>query len=228
MRAACTQRAYPPRMRHRPGAPSPLAVLAFGVVAGAIGSLVQNVFFAATKGVAPQSPKNAFSPPEPEQQGEMPTQTIARRFVEGMMQRRLTQKERGAQVVHIAFGAAWGGLYGLGFESSRRLRGALGAAAFSGLVWVASDNLILPAFKLAAPPNAYPPRTHAYAFAAHLAYGGAVWMSYRLLRPAPWQAVLALSGAAWVARKLPEVRGLAKTPRIAQRTARLVDSALGY
>lgn len=90
-------------------------------------------------------------------------------------------KQVGGEVVHVAFGAGWG-LWSLARESYPRLNGPLGIVAFSALVWTAGDHLLEPAFELAAWPQAYPLKTHAYAFGAHLVYGLGVWAGYEAMR----------------------------------------------
>lgn len=163
---------------------TPLGALVRGLVAGALGSAAQNVFFRATKGLAPSSEAASFEPPEPEQRDEQPTQTVARRFAEGLMQRELPiSKERAGQLVHYAFGAGWGALYGLAASSAPALATPAGAAGYGVFVWAASDDLILPAFRLSAGPRAYPLANHAYAIAAHLVYGGAVLLAFEAMRP---------------------------------------------
>jgi len=192
-------------MRTRYSSISPLRAVGAGLVAGALGSLAQNLFFSATRKLAPEEPEGVFTPPEPAQAHETKTQTVARRVAEGLARRSIDQpkKELGGQLVHVAFGAGWGALYGLAFGPSRRLRGPLGALAFSLVVWAVGDNVVLPVFRLSAPPQAYPGKTHAYALAAHLAYGGAVWGAFELLRRASPSTVLAVAGALWTTRKLP-------------------------
>jgi hypothetical protein len=186
---------------------SPARAVGVGLVAGAFGSLVQNLFFGATRKIAPSPPESAFTPPEPVQRGEPETQTVARRVVEDLARRDLPLNDQVAagQVVHVAFGAAWGGLYGLLRSRRRTPFGPLGVAAFSLGVWHASDNVLLPVFRLAGPPSAYPLRSHAYAIAAHFAYGAAVWTAFELLRPASPRALFSLGSALWGTRKLPAV-----------------------
>lgn len=201
-----------------------------GLVAGAVGSFAQSLFFEATRKLAPKTPERAFDAPEPQQRDETSTQTVARRFVEGFMARPLTHKELGGQLVHYAFGAAWGGVYGLVHGPRPAFRGPLGALAFSTLVWGISDNLILPAFKIAAWPQAYPAATHAYALGAHLAYGAAVWGAYELLRPTALGAIAAYLGAAWLTRSLPSGvraparRAIASAKVTRARAARFLDA----
>jgi uncharacterized membrane protein YagU involved in acid resistance len=177
---------------------SPLGALGCGLVAGVAGSLATELFFAITSKIAPAPPEDAFQPPEPEQRQETATQTVARRTVEGLLRRGpVEHKERAGRIVHYAFGAAWGGLYGLLATRSRRLEEPLGALGFGLAVWMASDNLILPVFRLAAWPHAYPVKSHAYAIAAHVVYGAAVWGAFealqrlRLRRSGGWRREIA-------------------------------------
>ncbi len=156
---------------------TPIGALFEGLVAGAIGAGVQSLFFRATAKIAPNAPEHAFEPPEWQQAHESELQTVARRAVEQLAQRgplEARDKERLGQVVHYGFGAAWGGLYGLLRASYPRLWSVPGVAGFSLGVWIAGDNLIVPALKLAAWPQRYPLKSHAYAVAAHLAYGAGV------------------------------------------------------
>jgi hypothetical protein len=163
---------------------TPLAAFGYGLVAGALGAGVQSLFFKATARITPKPPKDAFEPPEKRQRSEPETVTVARRAIEGMMKRPASARalERGGTIVHHAFGALWGAAYGLARESLGRRPGPLWVAGYSTLVWAVSDNLLLPIFRIAAWPSAYPIRSHAYALAAHFAYGGGVFVAYETLR----------------------------------------------
>lgn len=163
---------------------TPLGALWRGLIAGAVGSAAQSLFFAATKKIAPSGSSSSFQPPEPEQESEQATETVARRAVEGLMQRELPiEKAMAGQAVHYAFGAGWGALYGLGAASAPSLASPLGGAGFGLVVWAMSDDLLLPAFKLADWPRRYPMKSHAYAIAAHLVYGAATFLTFEGLRP---------------------------------------------
>lgn len=163
---------------------TPLGALFRGLVAGAIGSAAQSLFLAATKKIAPSSSSESFHPPEPEQENEQSTETIARRVFEGLMQRELPiDKSTAGQAVHFGFGAGWGALYGLTAASAPSLATPLGGAGFGLAVWAVSDDLLLPAFKLSDWPQRYPLKNHAYAIAAHLVYGAAVWLAFARMRP---------------------------------------------
>ena len=156
---------------------TPIGALVEGIVAGAVGAGLQSLFFRATAKVAPKTPEDVFVPPEKEQAGESALETVARRAVEELAQRgplEPREKERLGDIVHYGFGAAWGGLYGLLRASYPRLWRPSGVAGFALGVWMVGDNLMLPAFRLSAWPHRYPPKTHAYAVAAHLVYGAGV------------------------------------------------------
>ena len=183
---------------------TPAGAVARGVVAGAAGSFVQTAFFKVTGPFAPPTPEGVFLPPEQQQRDEQATQTVARRLVEGLMQRGpIHDKRRAGEIVHYAFGAAWGGVYGLIRGTTPAVATPAGVAAFGTAVWLVSDNMILPAFKLSARPGAYSPRTHAYAWAAHLVYAAAVAAAFEAQRRATWIPVVAAVGARWATRRLP-------------------------
>jgi hypothetical protein len=162
---------------------TPMQALLEGLVAGVVGAGVQTLFFKVTKRLTPETPRDVFSPPEPIQKQETATETIARRLVEQLTQRGPLDeaaKRRGGEIVHWGFGAAWGGLYGLLRASYPSLRGIGGLGGFSLAVWLVGDELLLPLFRVAAWPHKYPLRLHAYAAAAHLAYGAGMGMTFAL------------------------------------------------
>jgi hypothetical protein len=90
------------------------------------------------------------------------------------------QKARGGAIVHYATGAGWGAVYGL---LRPRVRFPLLASglAFGGLLWLVSDELLVPLLGFSKPPRAYPLSVHLKALAAHLIYGTATAAGARLL-----------------------------------------------
>jgi len=192
-------------------AATPLGALGRGLVSGAAGAVATGGYFAATKSIAPAWPPDAFTPPELEQQGEFPHETMARRIYSGMLARgpmTAEQKKRGGNILQILFGARWGALYGLSRETFPQLATPVGLLGYGTLVWAASYTLILPLFRLQGPLHKYPPRVHAYLWGAHLVYAGALGATYELLRP---RSLLAAVGALWslrlqgrVSRMLPK------------------------
>ena len=173
---------------------TPVRALLEGIVAGAIGAGVQSLFFRATAKIAPKPPKGAFRAPEPEQANESALETMARRLVEDLAQRGpldATRKARLGEAVHYGFGAGWGGLYGLVRASYPRAWSVAGVGAFSFAVWMLGDNLMLPAFRLSAPPHRYPLKSHGYAWAAHLAYGAGTALALLATDAAPAVPIVA-------------------------------------
>lgn len=199
---------------------SPLGAFCGGVVAGLAGALAQNLYFAWTRKLAPETSPEVFEPVEPEQRHELPTQTVARRFKEHLVHAGpLAKPERAARVVHLAFGSAWGGVYGLLAGTLRSAAGVRGGLAFGAAVWLLSDDILLPAFKLAAWPHHYPVKSHVYAIAAHAVYGAAVAGTFEGLRRVSRPATVAL-GAYWLTRRVPRF-ARSQARRIATRGLRI-------
>jgi uncharacterized membrane protein YagU involved in acid resistance len=164
--------------------------------------LTLSVYFKLTKKQAPAPAPDAFEPPEPEQRQESPTQTVARRTVELLARRQLVEKQRAGELVHYAFGAGWGGLYGLLAGTFPRARGLASGVAFGVLVWAVSDNLLLPAFRLSPWPQAVPLRVHAYMVGGHVVYGATLAGTYAVVKHGiPPLALLAASH--WLTRNWP-------------------------
>lgn len=206
---------------------TPIRALVVGAAAGILGNVVQDLFSAATARIAPVTPKRAFTPPESEQREETPTQTVARRTVENLVDRGpLEHKKAGGEIVHYVYGTAWGALYGLLAESFPALRTPAGGLAFGATVWMASENVILPLFRLRAWPQRYPLKIHAYDLAAHLAYGAAVCGAFEAARRRRWVSLLALVGATWSTRHAP--RFMRAPVRTAVKTMREVGAAVEH
>jgi len=184
---------------------SPLGAFCAGLAAGLAGALAQSLFFAGTRGLAPQPPREAFAPVEPEQREELPTQTVARRVTEQLALRGpLEHPAAASQVVHLAFGSAWGSLYGLAAGTLPHLGTLKGGLTFGMVVWLVSDDVLLPAFRLSAWPHHYPVKSHLYAIAAHAVYGAVVASTFAALGRAATPAAAAL-GSLWVTRRVPRL-----------------------
>jgi hypothetical protein len=86
---------------------------------------------------------------------------------------------------------------------------------FGLAVWLLSDDILLPVFRLAAWPHHYPVKTHVYAVAAHAVYGAAAWATFRAVERNALPATAWL-GARWLTRHTPALlRPSAR--RLAQR-----------
>ena len=84
------------------------------------------------------------------------------------------QRKKASPIVHYAFGAGMGALYGglmevgpRGWRRHKFLTGlGWGAAVFAG-----ADEIAVPALGLSGAPSESPLSSHVYAFASHLVYG---------------------------------------------------------
>ncbi|HUQ31778.1 MAG TPA: DUF1440 domain-containing protein [Pyrinomonadaceae bacterium] len=93
------------------------------------------------------------------------------------------EKEAAGAVVHYAFGAAMGGVYGIAVEVAPEASAAFGIP-FGAVFWLAADEVAVPLLGLAKPPSEYPLTTHAYSLASHLVYGLTAEAVRRVVRKA--------------------------------------------
>ena len=102
---------------------------------------------------------------------------------EAFLGRPLDERERQAMgpLFHYAFGAIAGALYGAAAELQPRTAAA-GGVPFGAAVWLAADEIGLPAAGLARDPASYPLSRHAAAFGTHIVFGVTVEAVRRLLR----------------------------------------------
>jgi uncharacterized membrane protein YagU involved in acid resistance len=152
-----------------------------GAVAGAAGSwLMSPVQKAITKKLPEQAKarEEAVSPKEnaPTKVGRVAAETVGVEVPE-------EQRPKLGQVVHFAYGTAWGAAYGLLRHRFPRLPRASGLL-FGAALWLLGDELMLPALELAPPAPKFPKETHLRALAAHLAYGASVDQGIRLIERA--------------------------------------------
>jgi hypothetical protein len=94
-----------------------------------------------------------------------------------------SEKESEGAVVHYAFGAAMGGVYGIAAEVVPEASAGLGVP-FGAVFWLTADEMAVPLLGLAKPPTEYPLSTHAYALASHLVYGLTAEVVRRAVRKA--------------------------------------------
>jgi putative membrane protein len=89
-------------------------------------------------------------------------------------------KPLGGSIVHYAFGATIGGLYGV--LAARRPDTAAGLGLpFGAAVWMTADEIGMPALGLAKRPAAYPLTDHLSALTAHLVFGAVMESVRRLM-----------------------------------------------
>ena len=162
-----------------------------GLLAGAIAGLVgtwamgevQRLWTHAVDGDVPESAAGRHDArdwqerSEGQNSNELAAQAIARR----VLGRSLTKQELrvAAPLIHYAFGAAMGGVYGTyaGWRQSHRF-----GAAFGTTVWLAADEIAMPLLGLSQSTARRPLEMHVQAFVAHLVFGTATEMTRRSLQ----------------------------------------------
>jgi len=150
------------------------------VVAGAVGGLaaawVMNQFLAGSAKLEERVQKKLH----PEQQtpseqsgGEDSTVKTAK-AISRLVGHELSEREKkvAGPVVHYAFGASMGALYGLLSEIQPHARIGFGTV-FGAALWLAADGFVVPALKLAPKPTETPVKSHVNHIAAHVVYGAA-------------------------------------------------------
>jgi uncharacterized membrane protein YagU involved in acid resistance len=148
-----------------------------GIAAGTLGGLTASWAMNQFQALETQA-MNKFSNPqgrvkeESDENDEPATAKAANLVSEKTLNRELTktEKKQAGPAVHYAFGTLTGAAYGalaqnLSFASSGY------GTVFGSLLWLAADEVGVPALKLSKPPQEYPISSHAMALSSHLVYG---------------------------------------------------------
>jgi hypothetical protein len=162
---------------------TPLAAVAGGLLAGAVGTValdaVQYLKYRRSGGT--ESPLAwEFAPVETWEQADDPGQ-VARRVIEGFTQRKLPDRWAFpvSTAMHWAYGSSAAAAYGILAGSLRRPHAAYGLP-FGATVWI-SGYIILPEGGLYKPILQYDAKTLAWDLAGHLAYGASTGTTFWLL-----------------------------------------------
>ena len=91
------------------------------------------------------------------------------------------QREQGGPIVHYAYAALVGGLYGGLAEYSKLVRSGFGTT-YGTALFVGGDMVAVPALHLSKPVSEFPAASYAGPFTAHLVYGATTELVRRLLR----------------------------------------------
>jgi uncharacterized membrane protein YagU involved in acid resistance len=164
-----------------------------GAIAGLVGGLAgawlmnefQAVWFRASE--MPSHGRTNQEPQQPQRSDDSEpddaTVRAAEVISESVLGRTLTteQKKLAGPIVHYTFGAITGVVYGAAAEAAPAVTSGYGVT-FGTAVWLAADELAVPAFGLSKPVTAYPLSVHAYALASHLVYGVATDVVRRAVR----------------------------------------------
>lgn len=90
-------------------------------------------------------------------------------------------KKKAGQAVHYAFGTLMGAIYGVSAELVPEVTTG-GGTAYGTLLFLAADEVAVPAFQLSPPPTETAPTDHLQHWAAHVVYGGSLELIRSLMR----------------------------------------------
>lgn len=121
--------------------------------------------------------------PHDPDEAEPATQKVAEAVSEGVFHRELSEEEKrkAGPVVHYAFGATMGGLYGAVAELLPSVTIGAGLPFGAGF-WLVAEEIVVPALGLTPPPHRVPVKKHALGLGGHLLYGGILEGVRRLVR----------------------------------------------
>lgn len=172
--------------------------LGAGLIAGAIGGLfaswVMNVFMenagpkiqqAAQKldhSAPQQSTSQSQSDSEPKEDATMKTADAVVSTVTGGRHLSIEGKQKGGPIVHYAFGALMGALYGVGAEYSSMVRAGFGTV-FASALFAGADLWAVPTLHLSGSSDTSV-SSLATPFSAHVVYGVTTEGVRRLVRAA--------------------------------------------
>jgi hypothetical protein len=168
--------------------PAPLAAVAAGLAAGAVGTVcLDAVQYLRYRRDGGQERPLAweFAPVDSFEKAPVPGQ-VAKRVIEGFTQRELSDRWAWltSTVMHWGYGCGWGALYGILAGSVRKPRAWYGLP-FGTAVW-ASGYGALPEAGLYKPIWEYDPQTLTKDLTAHLGYGAGTGTVFWLLSKV-WQ-----------------------------------------
>ena len=161
-----------------------------GMLAGAVGGLVaswtMNEFQKAWAAAETQITDGRLGQQGEQKGGEDAqdaTMKTADRISELLQGRHLTrdEKKKAGPVVHYAFGAIMGAVYGASVEVNPAAN-ALAGIPFGAILFAAADEVALPALGLSDKPAACPLATHLYGLVSHAVYGVTTETVRRMVR----------------------------------------------
>ena len=149
-----------------------------GIIAGLVGGVI-------AAGAMSLVHKGFSAPSTEQQRSEDATVMVADGVSRWLMNRPVPQDKKplAGTIVHYAFGAGVGALYGGLADVAPRVTVALGLP-FGVSVWLGAHVIMVPALGLAAPPTRQPASKEALEFVLHLVYGGVTEVVRRLVRRA--------------------------------------------
>ncbi len=175
---------------------TPIGAAGRGVAGGLVGALLLSVLSRLPRALrgerGPGRSGQPAAPPDPLLARALATaqspgpEGLAEQFAfkaaSGLFGRDIAPYARPAgRVVHLVYGAAWGGFYGLLQGSYRRPPVPFGAA-YGLMVWLVGPAFLVPAMRLIGRPSEEPAARTAALVAGHVAYGLALAATFEALR----------------------------------------------
>jgi putative membrane protein len=155
----------------------PIRGILAGVAGGLVAAWAMNIFSAGPgkkldQAVEPEDylKQQEQSANEPRQDATMKAADLITEEVTGGRHLTWEQQEKGGPIVHYAFGALMGGVYGGLAEYSSVARSG-GGATFGAVLFGTADLLAVPALNLSGSPSDSPAQSLITPFATHLVYG---------------------------------------------------------
>ena len=164
----------------------PLRGVVAGVAGGLLASWVMNEFVAGpgkrlSKQVQTREQNQEQAKHKDDPDATMKTADKLTEVATGGQHLTREEQEKAGPIVHYAFGALMGGVYGVLAEYSGVVRSGFGAT-FGAVLFAGADLLAVPALHLAAPLSETPAETLVTPFATHLVYGVSTDLVRRLVR----------------------------------------------
>lgn len=167
-----------------------------GVIGGLFGSWMMNQYQAAKEKVSESWEENNPRGPSGQHQqrpqsadrgtqsdNEDATMKTAEVLSEKLLHRKLSreEKKKAGPVVHYAYGAVIGGIYGAAAEIAPAVKKG-GGTLYATAVFVGGDEIGVWKLGLSESPVTYPLAVHANALASHLVYGLSTELGRRVVR----------------------------------------------
>ena len=182
------------RRRHRPNV---FRGVVTGVAAGIAATLIMDQFQKlSSAGINAADKQLRLALDEPEEiidrdhqqqaeqaaQQEDSTEKVARKIAKTAGKDLPEQhRKKAGQAVHYAFGTLMGAIYGVSAELVPEVTTG-GGTAYGTLLFLAADEVAVPAFQLSPPPTETAPTDHLQHWAAHVVYGGSLELIRSLMR----------------------------------------------
>ena len=138
-----------------------------GLVGGIVASFVMSQFQTLLSAMAEEE-KKSKKKKEEEPANVKAAEAISENVFDHPLKK--SEKEPAGEAMHYAMGATSGLIYGIASEIVPMTTVGLGLP-FGAAVWLAADDIVVPALGLSKPATKYPLSTNAYALSSHLVYG---------------------------------------------------------